>query len=112
MKSKGCFSRTSKSVVTVAELVINWDQTGLSYVPVSEWTMEKEGAKQIPIDGKDNKHQIIAVFDWRFPSFAIGISRRNVSLPFSFHQTGISHMQRIIGVMRIVHYQNYFFLPL
>ena len=26
-----------------AELVINWDQTGLSYISLSEWTMEKEG---------------------------------------------------------------------
>ena len=45
-----------------AELVINWDQTGLSYVPVSEWTMEKEGAKRVPIDGKDDKRQITVVF--------------------------------------------------
>ena len=22
------------------ELVINWDQTGIKYVPVSQWTME------------------------------------------------------------------------
>ena len=22
------------------ELVVNWDQTGIKYVPVSEWTME------------------------------------------------------------------------
>ena len=27
------------------ELVINWDHTGLNYVPMSNWTMEKEGAK-------------------------------------------------------------------
>ena len=32
----------------LAELVINWDQTGLNYIPVSEWTMEKEGAKEGP----------------------------------------------------------------
>ena len=44
------------------ELIINWDQTGLSYVPVSQWTMEEEGAKRVEIDGKDNKRQITAVF--------------------------------------------------
>ena len=25
------------------ELVVNWDQTGIHYVPASSWTMEKEG---------------------------------------------------------------------
>ena len=45
-----------------AELVVNWDQTGLNYVPVSQWTMEQEGAKQVAIDGKDDKRQITAVF--------------------------------------------------
>ena len=44
------------------ELIINWDQTALSYVPVSQCTMEEEGAKQVEIDGKDDKRQITAVF--------------------------------------------------
>ena len=44
-----------------AELVINWDQTGLNYVLVSQWTMEQEGAKRVKIDGKDDKQQITAV---------------------------------------------------
>ena len=44
------------------ELIINWDQTGLSYVPVSQWIMEEEGAKRVEIDGKDDKRQITAVF--------------------------------------------------
>ena len=46
-----------------AELVVNWDQTGLNYVPVSQWTMEQEGAKRVAIDGKDDKRQITAVFE-------------------------------------------------
>ena len=25
-------------------LVINWDQTGIQYIPISSWTMEKEYA--------------------------------------------------------------------
>ena len=25
------------------ELIINWDQTGIHYVPVGSWTMEKQG---------------------------------------------------------------------
>ena len=44
------------------ELIINWDQTGLNYVPVSSWTMAEEGSKRIEIDGKDDKRQITAMF--------------------------------------------------
>ena len=33
------------------ELVINWDQTGRNYVPVSQSTMEQEGAKRVEIHG-------------------------------------------------------------
>ena len=25
------------------DLIINWDQTGIHYVPVGSWTMDKEG---------------------------------------------------------------------
>ena len=44
------------------DLIFNWDQTGLNYVPVSSWTMEKEGAKRVEIKGLDDKRQITAVF--------------------------------------------------
>ena len=44
------------------ELVINWDQTGIHYVPVSSWTMEKEGSKRIEIVVIDDKSQLTAVF--------------------------------------------------
>ena len=37
------------------QLVINWDQTGISYVPISSWTMEKEGVKKVEVTGKDDK---------------------------------------------------------
>ena len=43
-------------------LVINWDHTGLKYVPVSSWTMAKEGSKKVPIAGLEDKRQITAVF--------------------------------------------------
>ena len=45
-----------------AQLIINWDQTGINYVPVSKWTMEKEGSKRVEIVGVDDKRQITAVF--------------------------------------------------
>ena len=43
-------------------LVINWDHTGLKYVPVSSWTMAKEGSKKVPVAGIEDKRQITAVF--------------------------------------------------
>lgn len=44
------------------ELVVNWDQTGIHYIPVSSWTMEKEGSKRVEIAGIDDKRKITAVF--------------------------------------------------
>ena len=40
-------------------LVINWDQTGIKYVPVSNWTMAKQSAE---IVGVSDKRQITTVF--------------------------------------------------
>ena len=44
------------------DLVVNFDQTGVHYIPVSDWTMAEEGAKRIEIASKDDKRQITAVF--------------------------------------------------
>ena len=44
------------------ELIINFDQTGIRYVPVSDWTMAEEGAKRVELLGKDDKRQLTAVF--------------------------------------------------
>ena len=55
-----------KTVVTIEDipldLIINWDQTGMQYAPVSAWTMEKEGSKRLEISAIDDKRQITAVF--------------------------------------------------
>lgn len=45
-----------------SQLVINWDQTGINYVPVSQWTMEKKGSKRVEVVGLNDKRQITAVF--------------------------------------------------
>ena len=54
-----------KNVVSFDEipppLIINWDQTGIHYIPVSSWTMEKEGTKRIELAGKEDKRQLTAV---------------------------------------------------
>ena len=44
------------------EVIYNWDHTGINYVPVSNWTMEVEGSKKVPIVGLDDKRQITVVF--------------------------------------------------
>ena len=31
------------------DLVINWDHTGIHYVPVSNWTMEAKGSKELQL---------------------------------------------------------------
>ena len=33
------------------KLIINWDQTGMKYVPVSNWTFEEKEAKSVEIAG-------------------------------------------------------------
>ena len=43
------------------ELILNWDQSAIHYVPVSSWTMTKEGCKKISIAGTDNKRKITVV---------------------------------------------------
>ena len=40
-------------------LIINWDQTESKLVPVSEWTMEREGTKQVPIIGQEDKREVL-----------------------------------------------------
>ena len=42
-------------------LVISWDQTAIHLVPVSGWTMNREGEKSIPISGLNNKREITVV---------------------------------------------------
>ena len=44
------------------ELVFNWDQTAISIVPGSSWTMELKGSKRIEIVGISDKRQITGVF--------------------------------------------------
>ena len=44
------------------DLIINFDQTGINYVPVTSWTMEQESLKRVEVVAKDDKWQIFAVF--------------------------------------------------
>lgn len=46
-----------------SELVINWDHTGVHYVPASNWTMEKKGLNRIEVAGLDDKRQITLILE-------------------------------------------------
>ena len=56
------FNNTVEMDKVPRELVINWDQTGINYMPVSSWTMEQEGGKRVEMIGKDDKRQLTALF--------------------------------------------------
>ena len=38
-----------KAIITLEEIpddmILNWDQTAIKYIPLSNWTMDKEGSK-------------------------------------------------------------------
>ena len=45
-----------------AELILNWDQTGIKIVPSSTWTMDAQGSKRVEVAGINDKRLITAVF--------------------------------------------------
>ena len=56
-----------KAIVTMEEIpddmVMNWDQTAIKiYIPLSNWTMDKEGCKRVEVIGIDDKRQITVTF--------------------------------------------------
>ena len=45
------------------DMIVNWDQTAcIKYIPLSNWTMDKEGSKRVELAGVDDKRQITATF--------------------------------------------------
>ena len=44
------------------DMVINWDQTAIKYIPLSDWTMAEKGSKRVEVFGIDDKRQITATF--------------------------------------------------
>ena len=50
----------SKMEAIPKEMIINWDQTAVKYVPISDWTEEVKGAKRVHIAGTDDKRQLTA----------------------------------------------------
>ena len=87
------------------ELVINWDQTGIHYVPVASWTMDK-GSRRVEIVAVDDKRQITAVFagslagDFLPPQLIYKGTTERVFHKSTFHVIGTSHIATTIGQMR------------
>ena len=59
---KDNFLMDIKAVVVMEQvpddMILNWDQTSIKYIPVSNWTMATEGSKRIELIGHDDKQQI------------------------------------------------------
>ena len=62
---KAQFLSDVRTVVTMEsnppDLIINWHQTGIKYVPVSCWTLEKKGSNRVEIAGVNDKCQLAAL---------------------------------------------------
>ena len=69
-KLKADFFLDIKNVVYMDEippaLIINWDQTGINYVPVGSWTTEVEGTKRVEIIRKDDNANELNIFLYHF----------------------------------------------
>ena len=55
-----------KAAVVIEEvpdyMILNWDQTAIKYIPVSNWTMATENSNKMELIGQDDKRQITATF--------------------------------------------------
>lgn len=106
---KEVFLLDVKNVITMdeipVELIINFDQTALNYVPATSWTMEKEGTKRVEVVAKDDKWQITAVFggsmsgDFCRLSWFMRAKQIDVYHNTSFLHHGTSHTQTTTGLM-------------
>lgn len=44
-----------------ADLILNWDQTGVEIMPFNTWTMDKDGSKRVEVAGINDERHITAV---------------------------------------------------
>ena len=100
-----------KAAVEMAEiphdLILNWVQTGIKYIPVSEWTMDQEESKRVEISRIEERRQIIAilleVYQENFFQFSLFIKEPplNACHLLLFQKNGTSQLHIIIGAMKI-----------
>ena len=46
------------------DMILNWDQAAIKYTPLSNWTMDKEGSKQVEVVDIDNRRQSNSYHTW------------------------------------------------
>ena len=91
------------------DLILNWDHTGVNYIPVSSWTMAKEGSKKVEITGINDKRQIIVVLTitktghYLPPQLIMQAKPVSAFLKWHFRLDGASHTQKITGLTRLQH---------
>ena len=78
-----------------AEMVINWDQTPLQYIPAEKWTMEAEGTSNVSIAGGADKKALSAIFTVTLsgeflPMHLVYLGKTSQSLPKHIFPTGFS----------------------
>lgn len=118
------FLRDMRNVISMAQipskLILNFDQTGITFIPFSYYTMEKEGATPVEVIEKDDRTQTTLVFfqGLYFVTFYFLKSYMNETLssvvredktlfstfsvsfhPFSFLRLRISHTHQLIDLM-------------
>ena len=88
------------------DLILNWDQTAVNYVPVSNWTMAKEGTHKVAITGVDDKRQITLVLAASMTGKLLPLQLVYLGKPRQvFHllislPVGILHSPQTIGAMK------------
>ena len=89
-------------------LVINWDETAIHLVPVSAWTMSKQGEQSIPIAGFDDKREITVILAVTLAGkylyhlrFCTRAKQTVVIQQLSFHLSGMCDMQKTTGLMKL-----------
>ena len=65
-----------------SELVVNWDQTGISIVSGSSWTMTPSGSRRVEIVGMGDKSRVT---QWRFFTTTINLYWKNSCVPAKWY---------------------------
>ena len=90
-----------------AELIINWDQMGINYIPVSSRTMEEESSKRVQVVGKNDKRHLTALYacsmsgDFLPVQLVYQEKLSDVYQNINFLQIGTSPLLPITGAMNL-----------
>ena len=86
-----------------AELILNWDQTGIHILPWTSWMMYQRGLKVSRVSGctwqESNHSCCFCKYDWRFSPHQTHLEKteQSVTETISFLQVGTVHVQKNTG---------------